>query len=259
MFSKIPLKQLVMPVTFPKDITIYEDSLQCGNQKVSYDEIKSISVSAKETTTNLTALTGIPTHSDLASSISLFLDTGPYKTDYKNRIDIGVAFYEEWGPFKNKEGMEKFKDGLAFSKFLEEKTFKQRMDRYLKTGTHDMHFKYRTNVINVYRGPSTSTWTDEYKPELAEGTHFFKDYEFLKDKTIRSGGKIYASFNPEKWTVKRSLKKLSFWQTGIFGSLDTIFGRDERDVTSINLTYDEDVILHLINKLIGVSPKIDKS
>ena len=49
------------------------------------------------------------------------------------------------------------------------------------------------------------------------------------------------------------------WQTGIFGTLDTIFGRDERDVTSINLTYDEDVILHLINKLIGVSPKIDKS
>ena len=78
-----------------------------------------------------------------------------------------------------------------------------------------------------------------------------KDYEFLKDKTIRSGGKIYASFNPEEWTVKRSLKKLSFWQTGIFGALDTVFGRDEIDVTSINLTYDEDVILHLINKLIG--------
>ena len=88
---------------------------------------------------------------------------------------------------------------------------------------------------------------------------FLKDYEFLKDKTIRSGGKIYASFNPEEWTVKRSLKKLSFWQTGIFGALDTVFGKDEIDVTSINLTYDEDVILHLINKLIGVSPKIDKS
>ena len=210
-----------MWLTFPKDITIYEDSLQCGNQKVSYDEIKSIRVYIEQTTTNLTSWTGIPTVSDLKSEISLLLIDG-------NRIDIHVVAYEEWGPFKNKEGMETFKDGFAFSTFLEEKTFEQRMDHYLKTGTHDMHFKYRT-------------------------------WDFLKDKTIRSGGKIYASFNPEEWTVKRSFKKLSFWQTGIFGTLDTIFGRDERDVTSINLTYDEDVILHLINKLIGVSPKIDKS
>ena len=210
-----------MWLKFPKDITISEDSLQCGNQKVSYDEIKSIGVYIEQTTTNLTTWTGIPTVSDLKSAIDLLLIDG-------NRINIQVVNYEEWGPFKNKEGMETFKDGFAFSTFLEEKTFEQRMDHYLKTGTHDMHFKYR-------------------------------GYEFLKDKTIRSGGKIYASFNPEEWTVKRSFKKLSFWQTGIFGTLDTIFGRDERDVTSINLTYDEDVILHLINKLMGVSPKIDKS
>ena len=232
-----------MWLTFPKDITISEDSLQCGNQKVSYDEIKSIRVYIKQTTTNLTAWTGIPTVSDLKSAIYLLLIDG-------NRIDIEVVNYEEWGPFKNKEGMETFKDGFAFSTFLEEKTFKQRMDHYLKTGTHDMHFKYRAIAVNV---------NHETYPSLPEDHEFLKDYEFLKDKTIRSGGKIYASFNPEEWTVKRSFKKLSFWQTGIFGTLDTIFGRDERDVTSINLTYDEDVILHLINKLIGVSPKIDKS
>jgi len=208
-----------MWLTFPEDITIYKDSLQCGNQKVSYDEIKSIRVYVKQTTTNLTAWTGIPTVSDLKSEIGLLLIDG-------NRIDIRVIAYEEWGPFKNKEGMETFKDGFAFSTYLEEKTFKQRMDHYLKTGTNDMHFKYR-------------------------------GYEFLKDKTIRSGGKIYASFNPEEWTVKRSFRKLSFWQTGIFGTFDTIFGRDERDVTSINLTYDEDVILYLIKKLIGVLPKTE--
>ena len=236
-----------MWLKFPKDITISKDSLQCGNQKVSYDEIKSIGVYIEQTTTNLTAWTGIPTVSDLKSAIFLLLIDG-------NKIDIEVANYEEWGPFKNKEGMETFKDGFAFSTFLEEKTFEQRMDHYLKTGTHDMHFKYRTNAANVDRGSSTA---DEWTAEQDED--FLKDYEFLKDKTIRSGGKIYASFNPEEWTVKRSFKKLSFWQTGIFGTLDTIFGRDERDVTSINLTYDEDVILHLINKLIGVSPKIDKS
>ena len=232
-----------MWLKFPKDITISKDSLQCGNQKVSYDEIKSIGVYIKQTTTNLTAWTGIPTVSDLKSAIDLLLIDG-------NRINIQVVNYEEWGPFKNKEGMETFKDGFAFSTFLEKKTFKQRMDHYLKTGTHDMHFKYRTIALNVNL---------ETYPSLPEDHEFLKDYEFLKDKTIRSGGKIYASFNPEKWTVKRSLKKLSFWQTGIFGTLDTVFGRDERDVTSINLTYDEDVILHLINKLIGVSPKIDKN
>ena len=105
-----------MWLKFPKDITIYEDSLQCGNQKVSYDEIKSIRVYIKQTTTNLTAWTGIPTVSDLKSEISLLLIDG-------NRIDIHVVAYEEWGPFKNKEGMETFKDGFAFSTFLEEKTF----------------------------------------------------------------------------------------------------------------------------------------
>ena len=204
-----------MWLKFPKDITISKDSLQCGNQKVSYDEIKSIGVYIKQTTTNLTAWTGIPTVSDLKSAIFLLLIDG-------NKIDIEVANYEEWGPFKNKEGMETFKDGLAFSTFLEEKTFKQRVDHYLKTGTHDMHFKYR-------------------------------GFEFLKNKTIRANGKIYVSFNPEEWTVKRSFKKLSFWQTGFFGALDNVFGRTvDKD---INLTYDEDVILHLIEKLIGVSPK----
>ena len=201
---------------FPKDITIYEDSLQCGNQKVSYDEIKSIRVYVRQTTTNLTSWTGIPTVSDLKSQIGLLLID-------ENRIDIRVVNYEEWGPFKNKEGMETFKDGLAFSRFLEEKTFKQRVDHYLKTGTHDMHFKYR-------------------------------GFEFLKDKTIRANGKIYVSFNPEEWTVKRSFRKLSFWQTGFFGAIDTLYDSRTTD-TDINLTYDEDVILHLIEKLIGVSPK----
>ena len=84
-----------MWLTFPKDITISEDSLQCGNQKVSYDEIKSIRVYVKQTTTNLTAWTGIPTVSDLKSAIDLLLIDG-------NRINIQVVNYEEWGPFKNK-------------------------------------------------------------------------------------------------------------------------------------------------------------
>ena len=202
-----------MWLTFPKDITIYEDSLQCGNQKVSYDEIKSIRVYIEQTTTNLTSWTGIPTVSDLKSEISLLLIDG-------NRIDIHVVAYEEWGPFKNKEGMETFKDGFAFSTFLEEKTFKQRMDHYLKTGTNSMHFKYR-------------------------------GYEFLKDRTIRSSGKIYASFNPDEYSVQRSFRRLHFKRTGAGAAVDWFFPKDEREETAINLTYDEDVILYLINKLIG--------
>ena len=202
-----------MWLKFPKDITISKDSLQCGNQKVSYDEIKSIGVYIKQTTTNLTSWTGIPTVSDLKSAIFLLLIDG-------NKIDIEVANYEEWGPFKNKEGMETFKDGFAFSTFLEEKTFKQRMDHYLKTGTHDMHFKYRT-------------------------------WDFLKDKTIRSSGKIYASFNPNEYSIKRCFRRLHFKKKGLAGIVDSLLAVDEKDEIAINLTYDEDVILYLINKLIG--------
>ena len=200
-----------MWLEFPRDITIEANSLQCGNQKVSYDEIKSIRVYVRQTTTNLTAWTGIPTVSDLKSEIGLLLIDG-------NRIDIRVIAYEEWGPFKNKEGMETFKDGFAFSTFLEEKTFKQRMDHYLKTGTNSMHFKYR-------------------------------GYEFLKDRTIRSSGKIYASFNPNEYSVQKSFRRLHFKRTGAGAAIDWF--KDEREETAINLTYDEDVILHLINKLIG--------
>ena len=76
-----------MWLTFPKDITISEDSLQCGNQKVSYDEIKSIRVYIEQTTTNLTSWTGIPTVSDLKSEISLLLIDG-------NRIDIHKYFFK---------------------------------------------------------------------------------------------------------------------------------------------------------------------
>ena len=206
-----------MWLEFPRDITINANSLQCGDQEVSYDKIKSIRVYVKQTTTNLTAWTGIPTVSDLRSEIGLLLIDG-------NRIDIRVIAYEEWGPFKNKTGMKSFQDGLAFSTFLEEKTFKQRMDHYLKTGTHDMHFKYRT-------------------------------WDFLKDKTIRSNirsvGKIYASFNPNEYSVKRSFRKLHFKKTGVAGVVDWLISDHEKDEIAINLTYDEDVILYLINKLIG--------
>ena len=202
-----------MWLEFPRDITINADSLQCGNQEVSYDKIKSIRVYVKQTTTNLTAWTGIPTVSNLGSEIGLLLVDG-------NRIDIRVIVYEEWGPFKNKKGMKSFQDGLAFSTFLEEKTFKQRMDHYLKTGTHDMHFKYRT-------------------------------WDFLKDKTIRSAGKIYASFNPNEYSIKRSFRKLHFKKKGLAGVVDSLLAVDEKDEIAINLIYDEDVILYLINKLIG--------
>ena len=128
-----------MSINFPQDISIYEDFIQCGSEKVAYDDIKSIRVSVRESTTNLTAYTGIPTWKDLSSQIGIEL----INDNVRNRIIINVTAYEEWGPFKNKKGMDALKDGLAFSRFLEEKTFEQRMQHYLKTGNSEMHFKYR--------------------------------------------------------------------------------------------------------------------
>ena len=70
-------------------------------------------------------------------------------------------------------------------------------------------------------------------------------FEALKQKKI----KIFSSLRNIKAEVKFSDKT----------RFDFLISDHEKDEIAINLTYDEDVILHLINKLIGVSPKIDKS
>ena len=161
-----------MSVIFPKDASIHKDFVEFGKIKIDYNNINSIAVYVKQNTTNLTALTGIPTWSNLSSAITIKLIKG-------NSISVGVTAYEEWGPFKNKEGMNALNDGLAFSRFLEKKTFEQRVQNYLKTGTNEMHFKYQ-------------------------------GHEFLKDKRIRLGNKIYSFGSKDAYILLPSLILLSF-------------------------------------------------
>ena len=202
-----------MSVIFPKDASIHKDFVEFGGKKIDYNNIKSIAVYVKQTTTNLTALTGIPTWSNLSSAITIKLIKG-------NSISVGVTAYEEWGPFKNKKGMNTLNDGLAFSRFLEEKTFEQRVQNYLKTGTNEIYFKYQ-------------------------------GHEFLKDKKIRLGNKIYASFDPNEYSVKQGFKRLTFEKKGVLNTLIDLWDfKEPNDEIYINLNYDEDVIMYLINKFI---------
>ena len=218
-----------MSLTFPKDMTIYEDSLQWGRKKVNFDEIKSIGLRVTGETTNLTAWTGIPTLKGVGSWIEIVLENMEDYTSKNETINIKVSNYEEWFGFKNKEGVENLQHGVSFVEFLEEKTFEQRVNHYLKTGTHDMHFKY-------------------------QGLGYTEIYEFLKNKTIILRGKRFASFLDDEYEIKQSYRQLYFKEKK-FNAVNFILGQDERDKKIINLIYDEDVILHLIEKLIGVSPK----
>ena len=199
-------------LSFPEDIEINSDSLNCGGEKINFDEIKSIRVYLENTTTNLTAFTGIPTVSGINSSIDIILEND-------EKFSIHVANYEEWGGFKNKKGISSLKDGLAFATLLEEKTFDNRVQHYLNTGNQNMYFKYR-------------------------------GYEFLKDNTIRLGSKKFASFLEDEYEILQGFRSLEFKEKGAKGVVNMIFPKDERDKNIINLTNDADVILYLVKKLI---------
>ncbi len=51
-------------VNFPQDVSIDDEFIQYGSDKVSYNEVKSIAVYVKQSVTNLTYYTGIPTFKD---------------------------------------------------------------------------------------------------------------------------------------------------------------------------------------------------
>ena len=58
---------------FPKDVSLEESFFTCVNEKISYNDIKSIAVYVKESVTNLTYYTGIPTFKDLSSNLRILL------------------------------------------------------------------------------------------------------------------------------------------------------------------------------------------
>jgi len=193
---------------FPKDVSLEDSFFTCANEKINYSDIKSIAVYVKEITTNLTYYTGIPTFKDLSSNLRILLLNG-------NRIEIRVASYSEWGPFKNKMGANLTDDALSFANYIEQKTFDQRKKIYLDSGNNEIYFKYQ-------------------------------GYEFLKNKKIRLGGKIYASLDSNEFKITRYFKKLLFEKKGSF--FGDIFNLDDDEI-AINLYYDEDVVINLLDEI----------
>ena len=193
---------------FPQDFSLEDSFFTCANEKINYSDIKSIAVYVKEITTNLTYYTGIPTFKDLSSNLRILLLNG-------NRIEIRVASYSEWGPFKNKIGANLTDDALSFANYIEQKTFDQRKKIYLETGNNEIYFKYQ-------------------------------GYEFLKNKKIRLGGKIYASLDSNEFKITRYFKKLLFEKKGSF--FGDIFNLDDDEI-AINLYYDEDVVINLLDEI----------
>ncbi len=193
---------------FPQDVSLEDNFFTCDNEKIFYNDIKSIAVYVKESVTNLTYYTGIPTFKDLSSNLRILLLNG-------DRVEIRVTAYSEWGPFKNKIGANLTNDALSFANFIEQKTFNQRKKNYLDTGNSEIYFKYQ-------------------------------GYEFLKNKKIRLGKKIYASLDTNEFKVTKYFKKLLFEKkSNFFGD---IFNLDDDEI-AINLYHDEDVVIDLLNKI----------
>tara|TARA_E500000178_G_C16815932_1_gene659179 strand:+ start:168 stop:770 length:603 start_codon:yes stop_codon:yes gene_type:complete len=193
---------------FPQDVSLEDNFFTCDNEKIFYNDIKSIAVYVKESVTNLTYYTGIPTFKDLSSNLRILLLNG-------DRVEIRVTAYSEWGPFKNKIGANLTDDALSFANFIEQKTFNQRKKNYLDTGNSEIYFKYQ-------------------------------GYEFLKNKKIRLGKKIYASLDTNEFKVTKYFKKLLFEKKGNF--FGDIFNLDDDEI-AINLYHDEDVVIDLLNKI----------
>ena len=55
-----------------------------------------------------------------------------------------------------------------------------------------------------------------------------KHFDIFKDGTIRKNGKIFASFDEEKYTITRSYKRIHFdKKKGFFGNKQMDISRDE--------------------------------
>tara|TARA_Y100000816_G_scaffold92060_1_gene63633 strand:- start:377 stop:610 length:234 start_codon:yes stop_codon:yes gene_type:complete len=60
----------------PQEVSLEDSFFRCANEKISYNDINSIAVYVKESVTNLTYYTGIPTFKDLSSKLRILLLNG---------------------------------------------------------------------------------------------------------------------------------------------------------------------------------------
>ena len=80
------------------------------------------------------------------------------------------------------------------------------------------------------------------------------EIKYLVEKKSRVGGEnlvdAKASFDSNEYSVKQGFRRLTFEKKGALNVLVDFLTKDTTNETAINLEHDEDVIMHLINKLI---------
>ena len=200
---------LLPPKTLPDGVTAYSSWFEYENERIFYDKIRSIRIYSlvQKTTINLMP---VPTQVSTILEVYLINSTGKIKMKLN---------FQRFG-FKRKRKDEQFENIFLFCRFIEAKTFENRLDYYLKTRSRDVLFQYQEQGI------------------------FKRHFDILKDGTIRKNGKDFASFDEEKYDVSRSYKKIYFVKKkGFLGFEDK----------QIDISRDEDVFLFVVQNAFKLS------
>ena len=112
--------------------------------------------------------------------------------------------------------------------------------------------KNNINILECSSYYESLSWPNPKNPKFLNivvkiKTHLtpLKLIKKCKEIEIRLGRKIYASLDSNEFKITRYFKKLLFEKKGNF--FGEIFNLDDDEI-SINLYYDEDVVIDLLNK-----------
>ena len=190
---------ILPPKTLPDGVTAYSSWFEYENERIFYDKIRSIRIYRKVYKSSMNLM---PMPTQVSSILEIYLKNSTDKIKMKLN-------FQRFG-FKRKRKDEQFENIFLFCRFIEAKTFENRLDYYLKTRSRDVLFQYQEQGI------------------------FKRHFDIFKDGTIRKNGKIFASFDEEKYTITRSYKKIYFVKKkGFLGFEDK----------QIDISRDEDVFL----------------
>ena len=207
---------LLPPETLPDGIATHSRWFEYKNERIFYDKIRSIRIYRKVYKSSMNL---IPMPTQVSSILEIYLKNSTDKIKMKLN-------FQRFG-FKRKKKDEQFENILLFCRFIEAKTFENRLDYYLKTRSGDVLFQYQEQGI------------------------FKKFYDICKDGTIRKNGKDFVSFDEEKYTITRSYKKIYFVKKkGFLGFEDK----------QIDISRDEDVFLLTVMQAFKLSiPFVDRN
>ena len=207
---------LLPPEILPDGIVAHSRWFEYKNERIFYDKIRSIRIYRKVYKSSMNL---IPMPTQVSSILEVYLKNS---TD---KIKIKLNF-QRFG-FKRKKKEEQFEKIFLFCRFIEIKTFENRLDYYVKTGSRDVLFQYQEQGI------------------------FKRHFDILKDGTIRKNGKDFASFDEEKYDISSSYKKIHFVKKKAF------FGVGDKQ---IDISRDEDVFLLTVQNAFKLSiPFVDRN